>query len=81
MLETLCLRAVSHLTEHQCVDQYVQCLNDRNVIPKSLDKTRAQVWLASREVPGKRVGEATQAGYWPWNSDAFAELWSFVRAL
>ena len=46
-----------------------------------LHKARAHAWLASRVEPDKRVGEAAQAGYWPWGADAFLDLWSFVGSL
>jgi Protein of unknown function (DUF3226) len=81
MLETLCLLSVSTLPEFACVDGYFQCLQGYQIVPNNLPKARAHAWLASRPEADKRVGEAAQAGYWPWDSDAFAELWSFVRSL
>jgi hypothetical protein len=81
MLETLCLLSVSSLPEFACVDDYFQCLQGHNIIPNHLPKARTHAWLASRPEPDRRVGEAAQASYWPWDSDAFADLWSFIRAL
>jgi hypothetical protein len=81
MLETLCLLSVSTLPEFSCVDGYFQCLQGYNIIPNNLHKARAHAWLASRPELDKRVGEAAQAGYWPWDSDAFTDLWSFIRSL
>jgi hypothetical protein len=81
MLETLCLLSVSTSPEFPCVDGYFQCLQGHGPLPTNLHKARAHAWLASRIEPGKRVGEAAQAGYWPWDSDAFADLWSFIRSL
>ncbi len=81
MLETLCLLSVETLPEFPCVDGYLRCLQGHGVIPNNLHKARAHAWLASRLEPDKRVGEAAQAGYWPWDADAFRDLWSFVGAL
>jgi hypothetical protein len=81
MLETLCLQSVAALPEFPCVDGYLQCLQGHGVIPNNLHKARAHAWLASRLEPDKRVGEAAQAGYWPWDSDAFLDLWSLIRSL
>jgi hypothetical protein len=81
MLETLCLLSVATLTEYPCVDGYFRCLQGHGVIPNNLHKARAHAWLASRPEPDKRVGEAAQAGYWPWDSDAFRDLWSFIGSL
>jgi uncharacterized protein DUF3226 len=81
MLETLCLQSVAPLPESPCVDAYFRCLQGHGAVPNNLHKARAHAWLASRPEPDKRVGEAAQAGYWPWGSNAFTDLWSFVRSL
>jgi hypothetical protein len=81
MLETLCLHSVSTRPEFPCVDAYFQCLQRHQIVPSNLNKAQAHAWLASRPEPDKRVGEAAQAGYWPWDSQAFNELWAFVRSM
>jgi len=81
MLETLCLHSVSTLPEFPCVDAYFQCLQGHQIAPKNFHKARAHAWLASRPEPDRRVGEAAQAGYWPWDSSAFGDLWAFLRAM
>lgn len=30
---------------------------------------------------GKRLGEAAQAGYWPWDDDAFADVRNFLHCI
>ncbi len=81
MLETLCMRSVDDKPEAECVKLYFQCLNKKSLFPRPLDKARAHVWLASRREPDKRVGEAAQAGYWPFDHAAFGDLWKFIRAM
>jgi hypothetical protein len=81
MLETLCLLSVSTLPEFACVDGYFQCLQGYQIVPNNLHKARAHAWLASRPEADRRVGEAAQSGYWPWDSDAFTVLWAFIRSL
>ena len=34
-----------------------------------------------KSLPDRLVGEAAQAGYWPWNSRAFDDLWAFLRLM
>ncbi|MBE9572626.1 MAG: hypothetical protein IMF11_18525 [Proteobacteria bacterium] len=81
MLESICLSAVAGDPVAPCVEQYFQCMElhgiglQENRIPKA----KVQVFLASREEPGKRLGEAAQAGYWPWNAEAFQPLKNFLR--
>ena len=81
MLETLCLLSVASLPEFPCVDGYFRCLQGHGAVPNNLHKARAHAWLASRPEPDRRVGEAAQAGYWPWASDAFRDLWAFIGSL
>lgn len=82
MLETLCLSAVADDAAMACVDAYFKCLEDSaKLLPKSPDKARAHAFLASRERPELRVGEAAEAGHWPLESPVFAPLKSFLRAL
>jgi hypothetical protein len=81
MLETLCLHSVSTQPEFACVDAYFQCLHGHQIVPNNLHKARAHAWLASRPEPDRRVGEAAQAGYWPWGSNAFDDLWAFLRSM
>ncbi len=81
MLETLCLESVSTLAEFPCLDAYFQCLQSHQVVPNNMHKARAHAWLASRPKPDRRVGEAAQAGYWPWDSQAFDDLWAFLRSM
>lgn len=72
MLEDLCLRAVDSDPAMLCVDQYFQCLKDHDLsLPHNMAKAKLQAFLASRPEPGKRLGEAAKAGYWPWDNTAF----------
>lgn len=82
MLETLCLSAVADDAAMACVDTYLKCLEASAKLQlKSPEKTRAHAFLASRERPELRVGEAAEAGHWPLESPVFAPLKSFLRAL
>lgn len=82
MLEDLCLAAAVGDPVMPCLEEYFRCIEaksgglQRHVLPKA----RAHVYLASRPVPDKRVGEAAVAGYWPWGAPALAPLLSFVRS-
>lgn len=81
MLETLCLLSVATLPEFPCVNGYFQCLQGHGTVPNNLHKARAHAWLASGPEPDRRVGEAAQAGYWPWDADTFRDLWAFIGSL
>ncbi len=82
MLETLCLRAVQGDPAMECVKQYLRCLKETaGMPPKNRDKARAHAFLASRERPELRVGEAAEAGYWQLDAPVFAPLHSFLLAL
>lgn len=79
MLETLCLASVSSDPAMACVDSYFECLEHASIRPSNRDKARIHAWLASREKPDTRVGEAAAAGYWNFADAAFARLWQFLR--
>ena len=82
MLETLCLSAVKDDPAIPCVEQYFQCLAESANLPtKNPDKARAHVFLASRDRPELRVGEAAEAGHWQLDSPVFDPLKNFLLAL
>jgi hypothetical protein len=81
MLETLCVSSIMNHPEYACIEDYLRCLGQHGLQPGNRHKAQAMIWLASRTDPGKRVGEAAQAGYWPFESPAFQSLWDFLRCL
>lgn len=83
-LEDLLLKSVEDDPAMDCVEQYFECLKNQlndHMIPKKLAKARAHAFLASRRRPSLRLGEAAQAGYWPWNNPAFDSLQSTLNNL
>ena len=81
MLEDLCLRSVAEDSAAPCVDQYFECLQERNVpSAQNMSKARVQVFLASKEKT-LRLGEAAKAGYWPFSDVAFAQVKSFLQQI
>ncbi len=82
-LESLCLEAVADDPAQKCVDALFGCVQVQglSIAPKSLCKARAQAFLATREQPGKRVGEAGAAGYWNWHSPVWDPVKTFLRRM
>ncbi|MCS7137246.1 MAG: DUF3226 domain-containing protein [Deltaproteobacteria bacterium] len=79
MLEDLCLRAIEQDPAMVCVKQYFQCLKQQGLSPPdNISKAKVQVFLASRRRAGLRLGEAAQAGYWPWDAKAFEQVKNFL---
>ena len=82
MLEDVCLAAIRDDPAMVCVDEFLECVRAKaNRQPTSPAKARVHVWLASHVHPDKRLGEAAQAGYWPWGSPAFDPLKEFLARL
>jgi hypothetical protein len=82
MLEDLCLRAVAQDPAMLCVKQYFKCLQQQGLsLPDNMSKAKVQVFLASRPKAGLRLGEAAQAGYWPWNENAFEQVRDFLQRI
>jgi hypothetical protein len=82
MLEDLCLRAIAQDPAMLCVEQYFKCLQQEGLsLPDNMSKAKVQVFLASRPKAGLRLGEAAQAGYWPWNENAFEQVRDFLQRI
>ncbi|MGH7173109.1 MAG: DUF3226 domain-containing protein [Gemmataceae bacterium] len=82
MLEDLCLASVQTDLALPCVDEYFQCVQQRaGRQPNNIAKARLHVWLASQAEPDKRLGEAAEKGYWPWDAPAFQPLIRFLQLL
>ncbi len=80
-LETLCLASLLS-AELECIDRLLDCVSGLGAPrPNQLDKARAYAWLATRERPGLRVGEAAEKGYWNFSSHAFDDLWAFLSRI
>ncbi len=83
MLEDLCMLAVAEDAAMPCLDAYFACLREKGIqmAAHRLPKARAHAFLASRDEPDTRVGEAAKKGYWPWDAPAFAPLVELIRSL
>jgi hypothetical protein len=83
MLEDLCLEAVKDDPAMRCVDQYIECLKEQNIThtDNRTAKARLHAFLASQREPDLRLGEAAQAGYWPWDQPTFDPVKGFLRQL
>ena len=84
MIEDICLDSVSTDPAIQCVDQYFECIGQAGLPgPKDtwMSKARVYAFLASREDPSLRLGEAAQRGTWPLESDAFRPLRELLNLL
>ncbi len=81
-LETLCLTAVHDDPAMGCVEQYFECLTQHlETMPKTPHKAHLHTFLASREKPGLRLGEAAEKGYWPWDQAVFEPIKRFLLAM
>lgn len=82
MLEDLCLKAVVQDPAMFCVEQYFECLQQEELpLPDNISKAKVQVFLASRRKAGLRLGEAAQAGYWPWEAKTFEQVRDFLQQI
>ncbi len=82
MLEDLCLRSVSQEPEMLCVEQYFNCLQEKvSTPPTNMSKARIHAFLASKPEADKRLGEASEAGYWPFQNPAFDQVKKFLQQI
>ncbi|MHC4198875.1 MAG: DUF3226 domain-containing protein [Planctomycetota bacterium] len=81
-LEGLCFESVQDDAAIKCVEDYFDCLVEQaQKMPGENAKKKLQVFIASREGAARLLGEAAEAGVWPWESPAFDEVKGFLRTL
>ena len=81
-VETLCRQSVKDTDTAQCVEQYLNCLTERNAMQSNnQDKSFAHAYLAAMHNPVARVGEGALGGIWDFDSLAFQSLVCFVRSI
>ena len=84
MLEDVCLLSVSDDPVIACVDAYFQCVKEADAEnPKEahVAKARLHAFLASRQQPGLRLGEAAERGIWNFEAKDFEPLKSLLKML
>ncbi len=80
MLEDVCLASVRDDARYECVERLLDCLTEKGVkAPANLAKARLHAFLACMPKPGLRLGEAAEAGYWPFDDPAFDEVKRFLK--
>ena len=83
MLEDVCLDAVHDDPAMRCVEEYLACVQDR--VPdwqnRHPSKAKVQAFLASRERPGLRLGEAAARGEWNWEHGTYDPVRQFIEDL
>jgi hypothetical protein len=81
-LEDLCLEAIGHDPINTCVDEFFDCLQEKDLaLPKKLSKAKVRVFLSSRQNPTLPLGLAALKGYWPFDNAAFEPLMKFLKSL
>ena len=82
MLEDVCLESVEADAAMQCVAGFFDCIGHTDVQgPRNMAKARVHAFLASRERPDLRLGEAAQRGIWLFDHAAFTPLRNFLEIL
>ncbi len=82
MLEDLCLASISTYPVMRCIHEYLNCVkSNAHALPSAIAKARVQSFLAVQPEPGKRLGEAAEAGYWPFTQPEFDPIKTFLRLL
>lgn len=81
-IETLCLESVRDDPAWSCLDVFFSCVREcGGVLPKNIDKARAQAFLSTRANPALPVGLAAEEGYWRFENAAFQNLAAFLRTV
>jgi hypothetical protein len=83
-LEDLCLSVIDEDPTLPCVDEFLSCVSTTgNLVWREQvrSKARLNAWLASREDPTRRLGQAISAGVIPADARAFEPIRDFLARL
>jgi hypothetical protein len=81
-LEDLCLRALTGKPVLECVEQFFQCVQQHgDSLPPKIAKAKLHAYLSSRKEPGRRIGEAAEAGDIPLDSQAFQQVIQVLKSV
>lgn len=81
-LEGLCLRSIAGAPLTACVDEYIACARAAGQEISEPNKASLHAYLAAAgSQPGRRIGEAAEAGVWDWQSPAFDQVRQFLLDL
>ena len=84
MIEDVCLDSVSDDPAMECIDRYLECIEESDTPGPRLawmPKARAHAFLASRDRPDLRIGEAADRGIWRFERKAFEPLKDLLMRL
>ena len=84
MLEDVCLASVNSDAAMDCVKEYFECLNREGAsTPRQvwISKAKVHAFLASRDDPALRIGEAADGGVWQFDDDAFRPMRELLAML
>ena len=84
MIEDVCLDSVSDDPAMECIDRYLECIEESDTPgPRQAwrPKARAHAFLASRDRPDLRIGEAADRGIWRFEREAFEPLKNLLMTL
>ncbi len=75
MLEHLCLQLIEETEEHNCIENFFECLPVR---PDNIAKSKVQAYLSTRKKFVHSLGLAAKKGYWDFKHNKLNELKTFL---
>ena len=81
-LEDLCMQSIDSQNVHECIARYISCMRECGEMHSRIpSKTRAHVYLATRENPVVNVGVGARRDYWDFESPAFNIIREFIESI
>ena len=84
MIEDVCLDSISDDPAMDCIERYFECIGESVTSgPREVwsSKARLHAFLASRDRPDLRIGEAADAGVWNFDHESFLPLKDLLKSL
>lgn len=81
MLEDLCLSAVAEEEVFECVETFLDCVEEADDRPRNASKAKTQAYLAAQDPPVRFLAVGAHRNHWNLDHPAFDSLKDFIRAL
>jgi len=81
-LEDLCWEIVKDNSTFECVDSYIECLQNKGCQISKLHKTKLHSYLSGKnDFVGLKIGEASRAGAWDWGHNRLQRFRDVITSM
>ncbi len=81
MLETLLCESFANDPVEECIDDFFECVKNKNLPIENPHKARAHAYLTTKPDPHSSVGVGAKKSYWDLDHSAFGNIRNFLQKI